>query len=44
MHLIFNFSISCFYIIKFHDFADNKQEGMKHQMKGAIQAQQVMTL
>jgi hypothetical protein len=32
------------YLIKFHDFADNSQEGMKHQMRGATQAQQVMTL
>jgi hypothetical protein len=32
------------YLIKFHDFADNSQEVMKHQMRGATQAQQGMTL
>jgi hypothetical protein len=32
------------YLIKFHDFADNSQEGMKHQMRGATQTQQGMTL
>jgi hypothetical protein len=26
-------------LIKFHDFEDNGQEGMKHQMRGATQAQ-----
>ncbi len=31
------------YLIKFHDFADNSQEGMKHQMGSATQAQQGMT-
>ncbi len=41
-HLIL--SISCSYLIKFHDFADNNQEGMKHQMRGATQAQLGMTL
>ncbi len=35
---------SYFYLIKFHDFVDNNQDGMKLQMKGVIQAQQVMTL
>ncbi len=30
--------------MKFHNFADNSQEGMKHQMRGATQAQQGMTL
>jgi len=44
MHLILNLNISYFYLIKFHDFANNNQDGMKHQMKNAIQAQQVMTL
>jgi len=29
---------------KFHDLADNSQEGMKRQMRGATQAQQGMTL
>jgi hypothetical protein len=41
-HLIL--SISCGYLIKFHDFANNNQEGMKHQMRGATQAQLGMTL
>jgi len=36
-------SISYPYLIKFHDFAHNSQEGMKHQMGGASQAQQCMT-
>ncbi len=27
------------YLIKFHNFVDNSQEGMKHQMWGATQAQ-----
>ncbi len=31
-------------LIKFHDFVDNSQEGMKHQMRGATQAQPSMTL
>jgi hypothetical protein len=30
--------------IKFHDFGNDSQEGMKHQMRGATQAQQGMTL
>jgi hypothetical protein len=41
-----NLSISYPYLIKFHDFADNIQEGMKHQMWrgwGATQSQQGMT-
>jgi hypothetical protein len=33
--LMLNLSISYPYFIKFHDFADNSQEGMKHQMWGA---------
>ncbi len=44
LHLIPSLSISYLYLIKFHDFADNSQEGMKHQMSGATQAQQGMTL
>jgi hypothetical protein len=44
LHLILSLSISYPYLIKFHDFADNSQEGMKHQMSGATQAQQGMTL
>ncbi len=36
-------SISCPYLIEFHDFADNIQERMKHQMGGATQGQQGMT-
>jgi len=44
VHLILSLSISYPYLIKFHDFADNSQEEMKHQMRGATQAQQRMTL
>jgi len=40
----FNLSISYPYLIKFHYFANNSQEGIKHQMRGATQAQQGMTL
>jgi hypothetical protein len=43
MHLVLSLSISYPYLIKFHDFVDNSQEGMKHQMRGATQAQQGMT-
>ncbi len=45
MHLILSLSISYPYSLKFHDFVDNSigQEGMKHQMRGATQAQQGMT-
>jgi 1,4-dihydroxy-2-naphthoate octaprenyltransferase len=39
VHFILNLSISYPYLIKSHDFVNNGQEGMKHQMKGAIQAQ-----
>jgi len=45
MHLILSHSISYFYLIKFHDFANSSLhsslEGMKHQM---MDAQQGMTL
>jgi hypothetical protein len=44
VHLTLSFSISYPYLIKFHDFAENSQEEMKHQMRGATQAQQGMTL
>jgi hypothetical protein len=44
VQLILSLSISYPYLIKFHDFADNSQEEMKHQMRGATQAQQRMTL
>ncbi len=40
VHLILSLSISYPYLIKFHYFADNSQEGIKHQMRGATQAQQ----
>jgi hypothetical protein len=40
---MFSLSISYHYLIEFHDFVDNIQEGMKHQMAGATQAQQGMT-
>jgi hypothetical protein len=43
VHWIPSLSISYPYSIKFHDFVDNGQEGMKHHMKGATQAQQGMT-
>jgi hypothetical protein len=43
VHLLLSLSISYPYLIKFHDFPDNSQEGMKHQMGGATQAQQRMT-
>jgi hypothetical protein len=43
VHLLLSLSISYLYLIKFHDFADNSQEGMKHQMGGATQAQQSLT-
>jgi hypothetical protein len=38
VHLIWSLSISYSYLIKFHDFADNNQEGMKHQTRSATQA------
>jgi hypothetical protein len=44
LHLILSLSISNPYLTKFHYFADNSQEEMKHQMKGGTQAQQGMTL
>jgi hypothetical protein len=44
VHLIPSLSISYPYLIEFHYFADNSQEGMKHQMRGATQAQEGMTL
>ncbi len=34
MFLFLSLSISCPYLIKFHDFVDNIQERMKHQMGG----------
>jgi hypothetical protein len=43
MHLMLSLSISYPYLIEFHDFVDNIQEGMKHQMGGATHAQQGMT-
>jgi hypothetical protein len=39
MHLILSLNISYPYLLKFHDFVDNNQEEMKHQMTSAIQAQ-----
>jgi hypothetical protein len=44
VHLIPSLNISYPYLIKFDDFADNSQEGRKHQMRGATQGQQGMTL
>jgi len=43
MHLLLSFNISYRYLIKFHDFVDNIQEGMKHQMGGATKAHRGMT-
>jgi hypothetical protein len=43
MHLMLSLGISYPYLIEFHDFVDNMQEGMKHQMGGATHAQQGMT-
>jgi hypothetical protein len=39
VHLKLSLNISYPYLIKFHDFANNIQEGMKHKMGGATQAQ-----
>jgi len=44
VHLILTLSISYPYLIKFHYFADNSQEGMKNQMRGGTQAQEGMTI
>jgi hypothetical protein len=44
VRLTLSLSVSYPYLIKFHDFADNSQESMKHQIRGATQAQQGMTL
>jgi len=43
VHLMPSLSISYPYLIEFHDFADNIQQGMKHQIGGAIQAEPVQT-
>jgi hypothetical protein len=34
VHLIVSLSVSYAYLIKFHDFAHNSQEEMKHEMTG----------
>jgi hypothetical protein len=44
VHLTLSLSIPYPDLIKFHDFADNSQEGMKHQMRDVTQTQQRMTL
>jgi hypothetical protein len=44
VHLIMNLNISYPYLIKFHDFVDKSQEGMKDQVRGAPKAQWGMTL
>jgi hypothetical protein len=44
VHLIVSLNIAYLHLIEFHDFIDNSQERMKHQMMGATQAQHVMTL
>ncbi len=42
VHLIPSLSISYPYLIEFHDFADNIQEGIKHQMRGATHMQRTL--
>jgi hypothetical protein len=42
VHLILSLSISYPYLIKFDYFADNSQEGVKHQMRGVTQVQEGM--
>jgi hypothetical protein len=37
-------NISYPYLIKFHEFAHNSQEGMQHEMRGATPEQQGMTV
>ncbi len=44
VHWILSLSISYPYLIKFHYSADNSQEGVKHQTRGATQVQEGMTL
>jgi hypothetical protein len=44
LHLTMSLSISYPDLIKFHDFVNNSQEGTKHQMRGATQAEQDVTL
>jgi len=44
VHLIPSLNISHPYLITFHDFGDNSQEGMKSQMRGATPASEGMTL
>ncbi len=44
VHLIPSLSISHPYLITFHDFGDNSQEGMKYQKRGATPASQGMSL
>jgi hypothetical protein len=39
VHLMLSLNISYPDLIKFHEFADNSQEAMTHQMRGATQAQ-----
>jgi len=34
VHLMSNLNISYPYLVKFHDFVDNNQEGMKHHVGG----------
>jgi hypothetical protein len=44
LHLILIPSISYPYFIKFHDFAEKSKDGIRHQMRGATQAQHSMTV
>jgi hypothetical protein len=44
VHSIPSLSISYPYLIKFHDFADNNQQAMKHQRRGATETQKGMTV
>jgi hypothetical protein len=43
VHLILSLNISYPYLIEFHDFANKIQQGMKHQMGAATQAEPVQT-
>jgi hypothetical protein len=43
VYLMLSLSISYPYLTEFHDFVDNIQQGMKHEMRGATLAQQGMT-
>jgi ABC-type proline/glycine betaine transport system permease subunit len=42
VHLMLSLNIAYLHLKKFHDFVNNSQKGMKHQMGGVTQAQQGM--